>query len=73
MTIKINTNNKQLLEKIWWLLSHFSHEDLTISKEENTQKNVGNTDIFTLTKGLLSSHSVDPLEWQEKIRNDWDR
>jgi len=73
MTIKINTNNKQLSEKILWLLSHFSKEGLTISKEENPKKDLKNKNIFTLTKGLLSSHSIDPLQWQKEIRNDWDR
>lgn len=73
MTIRIETNNKQLSEKVLWLLSHFTKDGLTISKEESPNTNPSNKDIFTHTKGLLSSKSIDPIEWQNNIRNEWNR
>ena len=37
-------------------------------KEFSNQK----TDIIKKTSGLLSHRKVDPIEWQKKIRDQWD-
>jgi len=47
--------------------------DLSIKSETNTPKKESHDDIFSKTSGILSSHNIDPIEWQERIRSEWDR
>ena len=30
-------------------------------------------DIFSKTAGILSSEDIDPIEWQNEMRGEWDR
>ena len=32
-----------------------------------------NTNIFEKTSGIFASHKIDPIEWQDNIRNEWER
>jgi len=73
MTIRLETNDEQLSEKVLWLLSHFTKDGLIISKEDNPKDNLKNHNIITHTRGILSSKSIDPLQWQDNIRSEWDR
>jgi len=71
MTIKIDTDNEQLSEKILWLLHHFKEEGLQITSDDLPRQKT--TNIFSKTKNILSSYNVDPLKWQNDIRAEWDR
>jgi len=44
---------------------------LPIGKEENIQKEV-NKELFLSTAGILSQKGIDPIKWQQKIRNEWE-
>ena len=37
-------------------------------KENKDEKN-----IFAKTVGLLASKNIDPIEWQNKMRDEWER
>ncbi len=37
-------------------------------KQEVNKKN-----IFDKTVGILASQNIDPIEWQNEIRNEWER
>jgi len=39
-------------------------------KMSNRDKNI---DIFAKTAGILNSQNIDPLVWQDGIREEWDR
>jgi hypothetical protein len=39
-----------------------------VKEEKETKK-----DIFSRTAGILSSKNIDPIEWQDKMRAEWDR
>jgi len=45
--------------------------DLSIKRGTNNPKEQ-NDDIFSKTSGILSSHHIDPIEWQDTIRSEWD-
>jgi len=47
--------------------------DLSIKSATNKPKEQSHEDIFSKTSGILSSHNIDPIEWQDKIRSEWDR
>ena len=72
MTIQIDTDNKQLSEKILWLLSHFKDEGLIIHSQDTIQRPKNKVNIFQETKGILQSSNIDPLVWQNDIRNEWE-
>ncbi|MDD5399895.1 MAG: hypothetical protein PHQ93_01730 [Sulfurimonas sp.] len=38
--------------------------------KELNSKRTQNDDTFSKTSGLLKSKNIDPLKWQEEIRND---
>lgn len=40
--------------------------------EKKKESNLDN-DIFTKTSGILKNTNIDPLVWQEEIRNEWNR
>ena len=40
---------------------------------KNLQQNKNKKDIFTKTAGILTSKNIDPIEWQNELRGEWDR
>ena len=71
---KINDEYKQV---ILTLLKSFKNgiiKDLTIIDDnKKKQKKKDETDIFSKTAGILKSQNIDPIQWQNKIRSEWDR
>ncbi len=40
----------------------------------STNKDIKRSDdIFSKTSGLLKNRKIDPVNWQNKIRNEWER
>lgn len=39
--------------------------------EEQTEEDIQKTEIITATSGILSTHSIDPVKWQQEMRNEW--
>ena len=75
MQLIINISNKQLFDKILWLLNSFKNEGLEII--ENSTERFKSSKKET-PKGLdfsafnvESLKGVDGLEYQQKIRNEW--
>ncbi len=40
--------------------------------KESDEKEI-KKDIFAKTSGILTSQNLDPLKWQDEIRDEWDR
>lgn len=75
MQLTINISNKQLFEKILWLLNSFKNDGLEII--ENNREKLKPI-LETKEEGLdFSSFKVDSfkeldgLEYQKKIRDEW--
>jgi hypothetical protein len=45
-------------------------QEIDIIKSSTQDKD---DDIFAKTSGLLANQHIDPIKWQEDIRNEWDR
>ncbi len=43
--------------------------DYAKAKEDRKTKK----DIFSRTAGILSSENIDPIKWQDEMRDEWDR
>ncbi len=72
--LKVNDNYLQLILSMLKSLKSGIIEDLSVIKNEtkHTSNNV-ESDIFSKTSGILSSHNIDPIEWQNSMRSEWDR
>jgi len=74
---KVNDNYIQLILSMLQSLKNGIIEDLSIIK--NGSKQIVNSDsskdidIFSKTAGIILSHNIDPIEWQNSIRSEWDR
>ena len=44
-----------------------------IEKNNYIEQTQPKKNIFVKTAGLLQSKNIDPLEWQNNIRKEWDR
>ena len=40
---------------------------------QSKKKKKNKKDIFSKTAGILASQNIDPIEWQNEIRSEWDR
>ncbi|KIM08615.1 MAG: hypothetical protein KU38_09740 [Sulfurovum sp. FS08-3] len=47
--------------------------DLSIQGDSSQPLKPSDSDIFSKTAGILHSQKIDPIEWQETIRSEWDR
>jgi hypothetical protein len=72
---KVNDNYIQLILSMLQSLKSGIIEDLSIIKNDSKESvpNMENGDIFSKTSGIISSHNIDPIEWQNSIRSEWDR
>ena len=71
---KINDEYKHVVTTLLKNLKRGIIKDLTIIND-NKQKSVNKSkiDIFSKTSGLLKSKNIDPIQWQNEIRSEWDR
>ena len=72
---KVNDNYIQLILSMLQSLKSGIIEDLSIIKNDSKESvpNMEDGDIFSKTSGIISSHNIDPIEWQNSIRSEWDR
>ena len=73
---KVNDNYIQLILSMLQSLKNGIIEDLSIIKNGSKQivsSSSKDIDIFSRTAGMISSHNIDPIEWQNSIRSEWDR
>ena len=73
MQFTVNIENRQLSEKILWLLNSFKSEGVEIVKTTQT-KDVSSSQKRSLDFSSLNIESfkeVDALEYQKKIRDEW--
>jgi len=73
---KVNDNYIQLILSILQSLKSGMIEDLSIIKNGSKKlvnPNSEDSDIFSKISGMISSHNIDPLEWQNSMRSEWDR
>ena len=74
---KVNDNYIQLILSMLQSLKSGMIEDLSVIK--NGSKRVVNnnsskdSDIFSKTSGMILSQNIDPIEWQNSMRSEWDR
>jgi hypothetical protein len=47
--------------------------DLSIQSDTSKPLQQNDSDIFSKTAGVLHSQNIDPIEWQDAIRGEWDR
>ncbi len=89
MQVILDIPNEQLSEKILWLLEHFKNEGLKIIKREKSIDapvvNEGDEmehpkSIREKMERIFSENPVrafreieDPVAWQRKIRDEWER
>ena len=69
MQLTLNISNKQLFDKIMWLLSHFKNDGLEIIVDKQEDDNKKGLDFSSFK--IESFKEIDGLEYQEKIRNEW--
>ncbi len=66
--------SSDIYETVLSLLKRFPKNKINMRTEKTVQeKPEKDQDIFSQTSGLLKSHHVDPVAWQKKMRNEWDR
>ncbi len=53
-----------------FFLENLPKNKISFNFEPSPKKEQSN-DIFSQTAGLLSSQEIDPIEWQNKIRSEW--
>ena len=72
---KVNDNYIQLILSMLQSLKSGIIEDLSIIKNDSKESvpNMEDGDIFSKTSGIISSHNINPIEWQNSIRSEWDR
>ena len=74
---KVNDNYIQLILSMLQSLKSGMIEDLSVIKNGSKQIVKNNTpkesDIFSKTSGIISSQNIDPIEWQNSMRSEWDR
>ena len=73
---KVNDNYIQLVLSILQSLKNGIIEDLSIVKnatKSSTNEYREEKDIFSKTAGVISSQKIDPIEWQNSMRSEWDR
>lgn len=46
---------------------------LPFSYNENDENLEQNDDVFKKTSGILKNTNIDPLKWQEEIRDEWNK
>lgn len=46
---------------------------LPFSYPSTVEEKTNSDDIFVKTAGILSGQNVDPLAWQDEMRQEWDR
>jgi hypothetical protein len=46
---------------------------LPFDNQEQNIKPDSKSDIFKKTAGILSTKNIDPIKWQNEIRNEWNR
>jgi len=76
---KITINiNQSIYEHIMFFLKSLPKNLIQIESEIEVKKQAekpstsNENSIFSKTSGLLSSQNIDPLEWQNKVRNEWE-
>jgi len=71
---KVNDNYIQLILSMLQSLKGGIIEDLSVIKNGTKHNfNSEESDIFSKTSGIISSHNIDPIEWQNSMRSEWDR
>ena len=46
---------------------------LPFSYNENDKNIEQNDDVLKKTSGILKNTNIDPLKWQEEIRDEWNK
>ncbi len=46
---------------------------LPFSYNENGENLEQNDDVFKKTSGILKNTNIDPVKWQEEIRDEWNK
>ncbi len=71
---KINDEYKQVILTLLKSLKEGIIKDLKIMEDKKQkQSKEDKMDIFSKTSGLLKSRNINPIQWQNEIRNEWDR
>ncbi len=71
---KINDEYKQVILTLLKSLKEGIIKDLKIMEDKKQkQSKKAKMDIFSKTSDLLKSRNIDPIQWQNEIRNEWDR
>ena len=68
--IQLDISN-DIFDKVMFFLENLPKNKITL-KFDTSSKKVKDDDIFSQTAGLLSSQNIDPIAWQNQIRNEWD-
>ena len=69
--IQLDISN-DIFDKVMFFLENLPKNKVTLNFDISPKKE-GEFDIFSQTAGLLSSQNIDPVAWQNQIRNEWDR
>ena len=68
--IQLDISN-DILDKVMFFLENLPKNKITFNFEPFPKK-IQNNNIFAQTAGILSSQKIDPIEWQNQIRGEWD-
>jgi len=68
--IQLDISN-DIFDKVMFFLENLPKNKITLNFDTSSKK-VKDDDIFSQTAGLLSSQNIDPIAWQNKIRNEWE-
>ena len=65
--------SSDIFDKVITFLEKLPKNKVKLNIVKNDQEPLKNSDIFSKTSGLISNKKIDPLKWQEEIRNEWNR
>jgi len=68
--IQLDISN-DIFDKVMFFLENLPKNKITLNFDTSSKK-AKDDDIFFQTAGLLSSQNIDPIAWQNQIRNEWD-
>jgi len=71
---KVNDEYIQIILSLLKGMKRGIIKDLSIVNDDNKKPlEKKEIDIFSKTAGVLSSKNIDPIKWQNDMRDEWDR
>lgn len=71
---KVNDEYIQIIVSLLKGMKRGITKDLSVVNDDNKKSlEKQEIDIFSKTSGILNSQNIDPIKWQNDMRDAWDR